>query len=190
MSHRLLATGIAIALASVTLTANIVVPAEFRDVVTSATVIVRGRVTDVRSVIAPDRTISSFATIAVESVLKGDAPNLAIVKLPGGEAGGVRVVRVGAPTFKVGDRAVFLLKPGADKFLRPVGLSMGVYRVRIDPATGAETIAAPIVAGRTATAGQRLVRGDVRRQAMSVSEFESLVQMVSLGRAVRRGIRR
>ena len=78
MSHRLLATGIAIALASVTLTANIVVPAEFRDVVTSATVIVRGRVTDVRSVIAPDRTISSFATIAVESVLKGDAPNLAI----------------------------------------------------------------------------------------------------------------
>jgi hypothetical protein len=181
--------GIAVALASATLAANIVVPAEFREVVNDATVIVRGRVTDVRSVMAPNRSISSFATIAVESVLKGDAPTLVIMKLPGGEVGGVRVVRVGAPTFKVGDRAVFLLKPGADTFLRPVGLSMGVYRVRTDPQTGAATIAAPVVPGQTATSGQRVVRGDVRRRALSVAEFESLVRMVSLGRAVRRGIR-
>jgi hypothetical protein len=190
MSHRLLALGVAVALSSAALSANVVVPTEFRQVVDDASVIVRGRVTDVRSVMSANRSISSFATVAVESVLKGDAPTLVIVKLPGGEVGGVKVVRVGAPTFKIGDRAVFLLKKGTDNFLRPVGLSMGVYRVRTDPQTGAATIAAPVVAGQTATADQRVVRGDVRRRAMSVSEFESLVRMVSLGRGVRRGFGR
>ena len=190
MAHRLLAIGVAVALSSAALAANVVVPTEFRQVVDEASVIVRGRVTDVRSVMSANKSISSFATVAVESVLKGDAPALVIVKLPGGEVGGVKVVRVGAPTFKIGDRAVFLLKKGTDNFLRPVGLSMGVYRVRTDPQTGAATIAAPVVAGQTATADQRVVRGDVRRSAMSVSEFESLVRMVSLGRAVRRGFGR
>ena len=159
--------------------ANTVIPTEFREVVRDASLIVRGRVTDVRSVSVPGTGIESVATLAVESVVKGQASGFVYVRVPGGEVGRSRVVMVGAPTFRTGQRAVFFLRPtGTDSSYRPVGLTLGVYRVQPEPRTGRPVVAPPLVSGVTESRSGPAVRGDTRRRLMPVNDFESLVKLV------------
>ena len=66
----------ALASTVLTLNANVVIPAEFREIVRESSLIVRGRVTDVRSEMVAGVGIESIATIAVESRMKGDSPSL------------------------------------------------------------------------------------------------------------------
>lgn len=172
------------------LDATSVVPAAFDEIVADSTLIVRGRVTDVRAAVVAGDGMSSFATVAVEAVLKGRAGAFVAVRVPGGQIGRSRVVMAGAPTLRVADHAVFFLARGADGTFRPVGLSMGVYRVSRDAGTGRAVVDPPLVVGVTAPVG-RVVRGDVGRRSMPVQEFESLVRLVAsrraiTGRAVRR----
>jgi hypothetical protein len=169
---------VAVGLAVASVGATLVVPADFRQVVTDAGLIVRGRVTDVRAVAVRGVGVDSIVTVAVEGVVKGQADTFVSVRVPGGEIGRYRYVMVGAPTFRVGQRAVFFLKRGADNFWRPVGLTMGVYRVQAAPVSGAPVVQPPLVAGRTASATGPAVRGDTRRRLMPVAEFESLVRLV------------
>jgi hypothetical protein len=178
---------------SATLVAHTVVPAEFREVVSQATLIVRGRVTDVRSVDAtvPGQGVDSIATVLVESLLKGQASSFVYVRVPGGTIGTVRYTMVGAPTFKAGQRAVFFLKPGVSDTTtyRPVGLTMGLYRIQAEPLTKRQVVEPPLLGGRTTAAVGPSIRGDVRRKLMPVAEFESLVrlQMASKVLAAPRG---
>ena len=171
--------------------AHVTLPAEFREVVSDASLIVRGRVTDVRSVMSPESRIESVATVAVESVLKGHADAFVYVRVPGGEIGRSRVVMVGAPMFKTGQRAVLFLRPSAtDSSYRPIGLTMGVYRVQAEPGTGRAVVEPPLIAGVTASATGPAVRGDTRRSLMAVQDFEALVRQVIAtppGRAIPRG---
>ena len=164
---------------SMTLAAHTVVPAEFREVVSEATLIVRGRITDVRSVEAlPGQGVDSIATVMVENLLKGQASSFVYVRVPGGTIGAVRYTMVGAPTFKTGQRAVFFLKPGVtDTTYRPVGLTMGLYRIQAEPRTNRQVVEPPLVGGRTTAAAGPAIRGDVRRKLMPVAEFESLVRL-------------
>jgi hypothetical protein len=170
--------------AGASLRATLLVPAEFHEVVSDASLIVRGLVTDVRPMAVPGRGIDSIATVAIEAVLKGEADRFVSVRVPGGEIGSRRFVMVGAPTLRQGQRAVFFLRQDADGFRRPVGLSMGVYRVQADPATGRPVVAPPVVAGWTAPMTGRVVRGDARRRTVPVSEFDSIVRLVVEGRAL------
>ena len=164
--------------------ANVVVPTEFRDVVKSASLIVRGRVTDVRSVSVPGTGIESIATLAGECVMKGPASEFVYVRVPGGEVGRSRVVMIGAPEFRVGQRAVFFLRPtGTDSSYRPVGLTLGVYRVQPEPGTGRAVVAPPLVSGVTEARSGTAVRGDTRRRLMPVKDFESLVKLVMASNA-------
>lgn len=182
-------TLIALVVAVLPASANLSIPAEFREVVKEATVIVRGRVTDVRSVVEPGIGIESIATVAVETALKGQARGFVYVRVPGGEVGQSRVVMVGAPTFKVGQRAVLFLRArGTDPALRPIGLSQGIYRVQPEPGTGRAVVTPPLVSGVTEGRSGPAVRGDRRRKLMPVQEFESLVRAVvaSQGSAVAR----
>jgi hypothetical protein len=172
-----LAAILALALAGATLTATVVVPVDFRQVVSESTVIVRGHVTDVRGVVVAAGGIDSVITVAVDSVIKGQADAFLSLRLPGGQVGATRMVMIGAPTLQVNQQAVFFLKPGPDNTLRPVGLSAGVYCVQPDPTTGRPVVAPPIVVGQTASRGV-VVRGDPRRKLMPVQEFESLVKLV------------
>ena len=154
------------------------VPVSFREAVADATLIVRGHVTDVRGVSLPTG-VESAVTVAVDSVLKGQADAFISVRVPGGTIGRYRYVFVGAPTFAVNDQAVFLLKRGHDNALRIVGLSQGLFTIRAVPGAG-QVIAAPVVAPQTAATGQ-VVRGDGQRRMLPVSEFESLVKLVMAG---------
>ena len=153
--------------------------AEFREVVAGASVIVRGRVADVRAIRSASGDIESAVTIAVETSLKGSSEAFVSMRLPGGTVGRYRTVMVGAPVMQVGERAVFFLKPGPGNTLWPVGLSQGIYRIAL---TGVGRplglVHAPVVPGVTTNASGPVIRGDVRRKSLPVSEFESLVRLL------------
>jgi len=181
---------VAVILAVWPVSAHVTLPTDFREVVNDASLIVRGRVTDVRSVPSQQSRIDSIATIAVESVLKGSANGFVYVRVPGGEIGRSRVVMTGSPAFRTGQHAVFFLRPGTlDSAYRPIGLTMGVYQVRAEPGTGRAVVEPPLVSGVTASPVGPAVRGDTRRSLMAVGDFEALVRLVVAtpsGRAIPR----
>jgi len=162
--------------------ATVTVPTDFRHVVAEATLIVRGHVTDVRTVAPPGGRVETAATVAVEAALKGTPDAFISVRVPGGQVGRLRVVAIDAPRFTPGEVAEFFLKSGSDNILRPIGLSLGVYRVAIDPQTGQTAISPPLAVGLTAAPGP-VVHGDPGRRLMTTSEFESLVRVVMASQA-------
>lgn len=175
---------VVVLLAAASPSANLTVPTEFREVVAESERIVRGLVTDVRSEAVPDRGIESIVTVAVEATLKGDDDPFVSFRVPGGTVGSRRVVMVGAPRFRDGQRAVWFLKRDPSAAWRPVGLSLGVYRVGTEARTGRVVVAPPVVAGWTTGATGPVVRGDVRRRLLPMQEFESVVRLVIAGQAL------
>jgi len=159
--------------------ASTMLPADFRLIVTEATVIVRGRVTDVRAVRSMRGDVETVATIAVDAVLKGDAESFVSMRVPGGTIGRYRTHMPGAPTVAVGDAAVYLLKRAPGGALWPVGLSSGIYRISVS--SGRLMVAPPLVAAVTTAAQGPVVRGDLRRRTLPLSEFESIVTLVLRG---------
>jgi len=178
---RFVTTLVCVAALAATAAATVFIPTEFREVIADAGLIVRGHLTDVRATTIGG-SVETIGTVAVENVLKGQSDGFVSIRVPGGVIDGRRFVMVGAPELRVGEQAVFFLKRGQDNVWRPVGLSMGVCAVHADPTTGRPVIDPPILAGRTATTGQRVARGDPRRRPMSVQDFESLVQLVAAAR--------
>jgi len=164
---------------SATAGASVSVPIEFREMVATADLIVRGRVTDVRATRSDDAGVESVATVAVESALKGASDPFVYVRVPGGDLGRYRYVMTGAPVLRVNELAVFFLRRGADNALRPIGLSAGIYAVGREPSTGRPVVRPPVVADRTGTAAPR---GDVRRTLLPVGDFESLVRLMLAAR--------
>lgn len=164
-------------LATETLLASTFLSAEFREVVSEASTIVRGRVTDVRALRSPAGDVESAVTIAVETVLKGEADRFVTMHVPGGVIGRYRTVMVGAPVMRPGEQAVFFLKSAPGNTLRPVGLVQGVYRVTASPGS-IGMVHAPVVPGVNTASSGRVIRGDVRRKALPVAEFESLVRLM------------
>jgi hypothetical protein len=162
------------------LVATVVVPAEFRAIVTNAALIVRGHVTDVRAVAVPGRGIESIATVAVDAVLKGTAESFVSVRVPGGTVDGRRFVMVGSPTLRASESAVFFLTRDSENAWRPAGLSSGIARLERAPGDGRLVVRPPVLVGQTASVG-RVVRGDRRRRLLSVAEFESMVRLVLAG---------
>jgi len=171
------------------LSATVVVPADFKEIVADAGLIVRGHVTDVRAIVVADLGIETVATIAIDSTIKGAASDFVSVRVPGGVVGRDRFVMAGAPTITRGEQAVFFLKRDvAAGGWRPVGLTMGIFVIHASPAGRTPVIDAPLVAGKTASVGP-VVRGDARRTPMAVTEFESLVRAVAYGQAAARASR-
>jgi len=173
--------GIGLGLTQRSLSASTFLTAEFREIVTDATTVVRGRVTDVRTIRSTAGDVESAVTIAVDGVLKGSAGTFVSMRVPGGVIGRYRTVMVGAPVMRVGDQAVFFLKGGPGNTLWPVGLSQGIYRISASR-TGLPVVTAPVLAGVTTNATGPVVRGDARRKSIAVGEFESLVRLVAAGR--------
>jgi len=175
--RRFLLAAVLVAIGTAPLFATIVIPAEFKEIITDATLIVRGHVTDTRPVRAGGSAIDTIATVAIDSLIKGQADGFVSVRLPGGEMGAYRSMTIGAPHLAVGDQAVLLLRRFSDGFWRPVGLSMGVYRVQAEPLTGRAVVPPPVMLNRTASRGA-VLRGDARRTLLPVQEFESMIRLV------------
>src|SRR5262249_32391832 len=142
-------TAAAVAAATVALGATVTVATDFRQVVATATLIVRGHVTDVRVIAPPGGRVETVATVAVDSTIKGSADAFISVRVPGGRVGNLNVIAVDSPQFSTGEVAIFFLKTGTDQALRPVGLSLGVYPVAVDPQTRQTAVTPPLAAGLT-----------------------------------------
>lgn len=157
--------------------ATVLAPIEFRELVTVATVIVHGRVTDAHGQWTDGRRgVETVVTIDAREYLKGDLGSSFTLHVPGGQLGRYRTVFVGAPEFRVNDEVMLFLRND-----RIVGLSQGAYRVVADPQTGRPTVVSPIVMSTTPEAAERVVRGDARRRPVALDAFRDLVREVLAG---------
>lgn len=165
------------AAATSTVSATLLLPADFSTVVTGSGTIVHGRVVDVRAVLAgPQRTIESVVTMTVIDAIKGDPGPTVTFRLPGGLMGRYRRVVVGAPEFSEGDEAVVFLKGRAPSLPTPFGLSQGVYRVTRD--RDARAFVTPVPVTPRGAGAARIVRGDPDRTPMPVDAFTRQVESI------------
>ena len=188
MTRVCLLTATVFVAATAAIGATVTVATDFRQIVATSTVIVRGHVTDVRVVAPPSgergslSQVETVATVAVDATLKGSADTFISVRVPGGRVGNLKVITIDSPQLSTGEVAIFFLHTGADQSLRPVGLSLGVYPVAMDPQTKQTAVSPPLAAGLTAAIGP-VQHGDRTRKLMTVTEFESLVRLVIAGQA-------
>lgn len=167
---------------SAALHATVILPIEFRELVTIAPVIVHGQVVDVRADWADGRrSVETFVTIAVSEYLKGDLGERMTVRVPGGQLGRYRTIFVGAPEFREGDEVVLFLKHSGPSFPYIIGLSQGAFRVVPEAGTGRRMVTTPIVMGRGGDEPERIVRGDVTRKPLSIDAFRDAVRQVLAG---------
>jgi hypothetical protein len=176
--RRLLTCGLLVSL-SAALQATVIVPIEFRELVTTAPVIVHGQVVDVRTGwVDGRRSVETFVTVAVAEYLKGNLGGRVTFRVPGGQLGRYRTVFVGAPAFKEGDEIVLFLNQAGSSYPYIIGLSQGAFRVVADARTGRRMVTTPIVTGQGADGPERIVRGDVTRRPLPIDAFRDAVRQV------------
>jgi hypothetical protein len=176
---RRLALGIAFVVLPVVLRATVIVPVDFRELVTIAPVIVHGRVVDVRSDwVDGRRSVETFVTVEATEYLKGNLGERLTFKVPGGQLGRYRTVFVGAPAFQDGDEVVLFLKSSGPSYPYIIGLSQGAFRVVADPRSGRRMVTTPIVMGKGGDDPEPIVRGDVTRKPLAIEAFRDAVRLV------------
>jgi hypothetical protein len=154
-----------------------VLPATFDELVRESHAVVYGRVTAVEGRWTADRrTIESVVTLEAVEHFKGTLTDTTTFRVPGGEAGGRRLIVAGAPAFRPGDAVVVFLRGQAPAMPSPVGLSLGVYRVAADPRSGALLVVPTPV--REAETAVRVVRGGAGRTVRPLAVFGAEVRAV------------
>jgi hypothetical protein len=161
------------------LRATVIVPVEFRELVTIAPVIVHGRVVDVRSDwVDGRRSVETFVTVEAAEYLKGNLGERLTFKVPGGRLGRYRTVFVGAPEFQDGDEVILFLKSSGPSYPYIIGLSQGAFRVVADARSGRRMVTTPIVMAKGAGDPEPVVRGDVTRKPLAIEAFRDAVRLV------------
>lgn len=164
--------------------ATVTIPTDLPDVVSMATLIVRGRVVDTRAFAdIANGPVMTAVTVSVSDVLKGRADRVVTFRVHGGDLGRYRHVTIGSPTFATDDDVYVFLKRAPDGVLWPVGMGAGVYKISAAGPSRRLVVNPPVVAGITATAGAPVVRGDARRSPMAVSDFAGVVRLLMAARA-------
>ena len=159
--------------------ATVIIPIEFRELVTTSPVIVHGRVTDVRGAFVDGRrSVDTFVTVAADEYLKGDLGEYVTFQVPGGELGRYRTIFLGAPAFRVGEEVVLFLKTLSGRAPVVAGLNQGAYRVVEDPQTRQRMVTSPVVMARDAVDAEPVVRGAAARRPMPLDAFRDIVREV------------
>lgn len=154
------------------LSATVLLPAEFREVVAGSQVIAHARVVEVRPEwVDGRRQIETIVTAEVISYLKGGTGRTLSFKVPGGQIGRYRSVTIGAPQFRAGDEAFLFLNSSGVVF----GLNQGVFRVRQDQISGRRVVVTPVLVG-TGDTPERVTRGASSRRPMEVDAFGAQVR--------------
>ena len=167
------------------LRATVLIPIEFRELVTISSTIVRGRVVDVRANwVDGRRAVDTFLTVEAAEYFKGGPGDTVVVRVPGGQMGRYRTIFVGAPEFQRGDEVVLFLRgnPASGAFI--VGLSQGAFRVAAD-GSGRRVVTSPVLMGVPGDRPETVVRGDIARRPLAVDAFRDLVKRVVAGGAAR-----
>ncbi len=164
---------------SAALHATVIIPIEFRELVTTSSVIVHGRVTDVRAAFVDGRrSVQTFVTVAASDYLKGNLGDHATFMVPGGEIGRYKTVFVGAPEFRTGDEVVLFLNTARGGVPFIVGLSQGAYRVVAESGSGRRMVSMPILIGKDGAQPVRVVRGDLTRRTLPIEAFGDAVRQI------------
>jgi hypothetical protein len=144
----LAAAGLALALAAAApLRASVTIPATLDELTAEAALVVHARIAGVETRQAPGTLrVERVVTLEVIRALKGTPPDGLRIVLPGGTYGRYRTVVPGVPELAGGEEGVLFLRASANGEPHLVGFSQGFLRVRIDPATGARTVAPPVSA--------------------------------------------
>jgi hypothetical protein len=180
--RRALAIALLLAVPAV-LRATVLIPIEFRELVTVSSTIVHGRVVDVRADwVDGRRAIDTFLTVEADEYFKGGPGDTVVVRVPGGQMGRYRTIFVGAPEFQRGDEVVLFLRGNAERGAFIVGLSQGAFRVAPDR-TGRRVVTSPILMGKAGDQAEAVVRGDMARRPLAVEQFRDLVKRVMAGGA-------
>lgn len=173
--YRLLVV-MALVCAAPPLTATVLVPAGFREVVAGSQVIVYGRVADVRAEWTADRRrIDSIVSVEVGSYLKGGPGSQVTFRVPGGQIGRYKSVTVGAPEFRPGEEAVFFLTARGPSMAQVFGMSQGVFRVRVDARTGRRLVIPPALVAH-GEQPERVKRGALDRTSLELDLFAGQVR--------------
>ena len=175
---RLAAAGLAFALAAaVSLHASVTIPATLDELTAEAELVVYARVAGVETRQAPG-TLRVERVVALEVIraLKGTPPEGLQLVLPGGTFGRYRTVVPGMPELAGGDEAVVFLRASAAGAPHLVGFNQGFLRVRVDSATGARMVAAPVGADVEGA----VVRGVPGRGAQPLDRIEARIAGVVL----------
>jgi hypothetical protein len=159
------------------LQASVTVPATLDELAAEADVVVYARIAGVE-MRQSARTLRVERVVALEVIraLKGTPPEGLQLVLPGGTFGRYRTVVPGAPDVADGDEGVLFLRTSGAAPPHLVGFSQGFMRVRVDPLTGARTVAAPIVA----EAEGPVVRGATDRGPQPLARLEARIATVVL----------
>jgi hypothetical protein len=165
--------------APLALRATVIIPIEFRELVTTTPVIVHGHVTDVRAAFVDGRrSVETFVTVAADEYLKGDLGEHLTFRVPGGELGRYRTVFVGAPAFRVGEEVVLFLKMTPGRAPSIAGLNQGAYRVVEDAQTRRRMVTSPVLMSRDGQEPEAVVRGAAARRPMALEAFRDVVREV------------
>lgn len=151
-----------------------VVPITFEELVEQSTAVVYARVADVNGRWTSDRrSIESVVTLEALRYLKGDLGSTLMMRLPGGEAGGMVNAIPGAPIVREGELVVLFLGARGPSLLSPIGLTQGIFRVMLDARTGAMLVTPPPL--KSSPAG-RIVRGAAQRRTLTLDAFAAEVR--------------
>src|SRR5262245_60009087 len=149
-------------------------PMTFEEVVREASAVVYARVAEVRGQWSQDRrSIDSLVTLDALHYLKGDFGKSVLVRLPGGESGGIVQVLPGAPVLREGDLVVLFLAARGPAIPGTIGLNQGVFRVAHDSRTGQSLVSPPPL--KSSTAG-RVLRGAADRRVLTLDAFEASIR--------------
>jgi hypothetical protein len=169
----LCAVGLALTLAHpLPIAASVVVPATLDELTSEADLVVHGRVVRVEPRQAPEtRRVERVVSLDVLRSLKGSAAATTFVVLPGGTYGRYRTIVPGVPDLQAGEEVVLFLRTSSAGVPQLVGLSQGLLRVRIDPASGERLVLAPVAAG----ADGPVVRGATDRGPQPLARVEARI---------------
>ena len=160
------------------LQASVTIPATLDELATEADFVVYARIAGVETRQSP-RTLRVERVVALDVIraLKGTPPERLQLVLPGGTFGRYRTVVPGAPEVTDGDEGVIFLRASGAAPPHLVGFSQGFLRVRVDPLTGARTVAAPVVAEGAGP----VVRGATDRGPQPLARLEARIATAVLG---------
>ena len=163
------------------LSATVLLPAEFREIVNGSQIIVYGRINSVRPQwVEGRRRIESVVTLDATDFYRGTPSRSVAFRVPGGQIGRYRSVTVGAPQFRPGDEVVLFLRARGPAVPQVFGLNQGVFRVRVDARSGRRLVTLPILTARS-TSPSIVVRGDTARRPLPLPQFAQQVKSVLQG---------
>jgi hypothetical protein len=149
-------------------------PMTFEQLVDEATAVVYARVADVRGRWTADRrNIESIVSLDALRYLKGNLGESVEVRVPGGQAGGMRQVMPGAPVLREGELVVAFVGAQGPAIPTLVGFTQGLFRVVVDARSGSAYVTPPPL---KASAAGAILRGAAHRRTLTVAAFAAEVE--------------